>query len=72
MMTKIKKLLADSGSKGVNISMVNERLESALDWCKKNNIKSNRLKKFDRESKKKQSRGEKRRRFFLKKAKKRL
>ena len=33
--------------------MVNERLESALAWCKKNNIESTRLKKFNRESKKK-------------------
>lgn len=33
----------------------NERLESALIWCKKNNIESTRLKKFNRESKKKRS-----------------
>jgi hypothetical protein len=33
--------------------MINERLESALAWCKKNNIESIRLKKFNRESKKK-------------------
>jgi len=31
----------------------NERLESALAWCKKNNIDLARLKKFNRESKKK-------------------
>jgi len=31
--------------------MKNERLESALAWCKKNNIESTRLKKFNRESK---------------------
>ncbi|MBA7545304.1 hypothetical protein ES705_37670 [subsurface metagenome] len=45
----------DSGSEGVNIFMVmvNERLESALAWCKKNDIESTRLKKFNRESKKK-------------------
>ncbi len=33
--------------------MINERLESAFDWCKKNNLDSARLKKFNRESKKK-------------------
>lgn len=33
--------------------MVNERLESALAWYKKNNIGSIRLKKFNREQKKK-------------------
>ena len=35
--------------------MVDERLESALAWCKKNNLDPSRLKKFNRESKKKQS-----------------
>ena len=35
--------------------MVNERLELALEWCKKNKIESTRLKKFNRESKKKRS-----------------
>jgi len=33
--------------------MINERLENALAWCKKNNLDSTRLKKFNRESKKK-------------------
>ena len=33
--------------------MRNERLENALAWCKKNNLDSTRLKKFNRESKKK-------------------
>jgi len=67
---KIKRLLTDSGSEGVNISMRNERLEVALDWCKKNNIKSNQLKKF-RESKRKRFK-EKRGKLLSKKAKKRL
>jgi len=35
--------------------MVNEKLESALAWCKKNNLDPTRLKKFNRESKKKRS-----------------
>jgi len=35
--------------------MKNERLETALAWCKKYNIGSNRLKKFNREVKKRQS-----------------
>jgi len=35
--------------------MINERLENAFEWCKKNNLDSTRLKKFNRESKKKQS-----------------
>jgi len=35
--------------------MENERLESALDWCKKNNLDLTRLKKFNREAKKKRS-----------------
>lgn len=43
--------------------MVNERLEEALAWCKKNDLETTRLKKFNRESKKKhvrknQNRGE--------------
>jgi len=33
--------------------MKNERLETALAWCKKYNVGSNRLKKFNREAKKK-------------------
>ncbi|GAH64824.1 unnamed protein product [marine sediment metagenome] len=37
--------------------MINERLESALAWCKKNNLESIRLKKFNRESKKKLFKG---------------
>jgi len=52
--------------------MKNERLESALAWCKKNNIGSTRLKKFNRESKntkKKQSK-KKRRKFLTEKAEK--
>jgi len=48
--------------------MVNEKLESALAWCRKNNIESIRLKKFNRESKKKQSK-KKRRKFLTEKAK---
>jgi len=32
--------------------MKNERLEEALEWCKKNNIGSTRLKKFNREVRK--------------------
>ncbi|MBA7513348.1 hypothetical protein ES705_05380 [subsurface metagenome] len=47
--------------------MVNERLESALAWCKKNSIKSFRLKKFNRENKKKQFK-KKMRKFLTKKA----
>ena len=35
--------------------MINERLETALAWCRKNKINSTRLKKFNREAKKKQS-----------------
>jgi hypothetical protein len=62
-MMRIRKLLRDSGSKGINISMRNERLDRALAWCKKNNIKSFRLKKFNREYKKK--RFKKKRRKFL-------
>ncbi len=50
--------------------MIDKRLESALAWCKKNNIKSNRLKKF-RESKRKRFK-EKRGKFLIKKAKKRI
>ena len=58
MTTRIKKLLTDSGFKGTNISMRNERLESALAWCKKHKIGSDRIDLFDREYKKKLS-GEK-------------
>jgi hypothetical protein len=43
--------------------MINERLESALAWCKKNEIKSIRLKKFNRELKR--ERLEKKKRKFL-------
>jgi len=32
--------------------MIDERLEPALAWCKKNKLESIRLKKFNRESKK--------------------
>ena len=38
--------------------MVNERLESALAWCKKNKLESSRLNLFDREHKKKLNKGE--------------
>ena len=60
-MMRIGKLLTDSGSRSIFKSgeyfyMRNEKLESALAWCKKNNIESTRLKKFNRESKKKQVR----------------
>jgi len=51
--------------------MVNERLESALAWCRKNNIESIRLKKFNRESKRKRFK-EKRGKFLIKKAKKQV
>ena len=71
MMTRIKKLLTDLGSEGVNIFMVNERLESALAWCKKNNIESIRLKKFNRGSKRKRFK-EKRGKFLTEKANIRL
>ena len=37
--------------------MVNERLESALAWCKKNKLRSDRLKLFDQECKKKSAKG---------------
>ena len=49
--------------------MINERLENALTWCKKNKINSTRLKKFNRESQKKQFK-KKRRKFLTEKAKK--
>ena len=52
--------------------MVNERLESALAWCRKNNIESIRLKKFNRESKKSDRFKEKYHKFLTKKAKKRI
>ena len=46
--------------------MVNERLDRALAWCKKNNVESTRLKKFNREYKKKRlKRLKKKRRKFL-------
>jgi CRISPR/Cas system-associated protein Csx1 len=62
---RIKRLLTDSGYKGIDIFMRNERLELALAWCKKNNIESIRLKKFNRESKKKEKQSKKERRKFL-------
>ena len=68
---KIKKLLMDSGYKGIDIFMRNERLELALAWCRKNNIESIRLKKFNRGFKKKQFK-EKRRKFLTGKANKRI
>ncbi|MBA7534402.1 hypothetical protein ES705_26648 [subsurface metagenome] len=68
---RIGQSLRDSGSEGINIFMRDERLESALAWCKKNNIKSNRLKKFNRESKRKRFK-EKRGKLLSKKAKKRI
>ena len=52
--------------------MVNERLESALAWCKKNNIESIRLKKFNWESKKRQAKKKKWRKFYLGTAEKRI
>ncbi len=51
--------------------MIDKRLESALAWCRKNNIESIRLKKFNRESKRKRFK-EKRGKFLSKKAKKRI
>jgi len=35
--------------------MIDKRLERALEWCRENNIESSRLKKFNREQKKKRS-----------------
>ena len=37
--------------------MVNERLESALEWCKKHKLKSDRLDLFNRRRKKKLAKG---------------
>ena len=37
--------------------MVNERLESALEWCKKNKLRLDRLDLFNRERKKKLTKG---------------
>ena len=37
--------------------MVNERLESALAWCKKNKLRLDRLELFNRERKKKLDKG---------------
>lgn len=48
--------------------MVNERLESALAWCEKNSIDSTRLKKFNRDQKRR--RYNKRKANFLKKYRK--
>ena len=47
--------------------MVNEKLDRALAWCKKNSKKSFRLKKFSREYKKKRFK-KKRRKFLTEKA----
>ena len=49
--------------------MENERLEKALAWCKKNNLDPIRLKKFNRESKKKKQSKKKYRKFLTEKAK---
>ena len=49
--------------------MLNERLDRALAWCKKNNIETIRLKKFNRESKRKQSK-KKWRKFLTEKTEK--
>jgi len=68
---RIERLLKDSGSKGINIFMRNERLESALAWCKENNIESGRLKKFNRQQKKKRLK-KRRGKFLTKKAEKRI
>ncbi len=35
----------------------NDRLDHALEWCKKNKLESDRLKLFDRERKKRSARG---------------
>ena len=40
--------------------MENERLESALDFCKKNNLDPTRLKKYNRLNKKKRSKTKRR------------
>lgn len=40
-------------SKGVILTMINERLESALLWCKKHEVE-NRLKLYSQERKKKE------------------
>ena len=45
--------------------MVDERLEAALAWCEKNKLESSRLKKFNRESKRKEKQSNKKRRKFL-------
>jgi len=47
--------------------MINERLESALSWCKDHNLDPTRLKKFNRLNKKKRSKT-KRRKFLTEKA----
>ena len=39
------------------IIMVNERLESALAWCKKHKLKLDRLNLFNRKRKKKSAKG---------------
>jgi len=50
--------------------MINERLKLALAWCKKNNLESIRLKKFNRESKKKPPKGNLNKKEFKKMCKK--
>ena len=76
---RIGQLLRDSGSEGVDIFMVNERLESALAWCKENEIESIRLerfnlKRFNREQKKKRLKRlkKKRRKSLTEKGKNRI
>ena len=51
--------------------MINERLERALDFCKKNDLDPTRLKIFNREFKKKRFK-KKKGKFFLKKAEKQV
>ncbi len=68
---RIGQSLRDSGSEGINIFMRDEKLESALEWCRRNNIESIRLKKFNQESKRKRFK-EKRGKFLSKKTKKRI
>jgi hypothetical protein len=68
---RIKRLLTDSGSKGVNIFMVNESVAAAPAWDRKNNIEEIRLKRSNREHKKRRLKRLKkdRRKFLTKKAK---
>ena len=63
---RIERLLKDSESKGINIFMRNERSEVAPAWDRKNNIEEIRLKRSNREHKKKRlKRLKKERRKFL-------